>query len=124
MSRYLFESQWILTTGVIEVHRYGYQVLQRRRGWMWFKRVNLKLHAREMVCHHKVEVGKIIDNPFRDEIERLGRLLPYTMSLMWVPSLQEWWLGRPEDILRSQCSCITVNQFRNRMTGLFYTCPW
>lgn len=101
VSRHLFESKWILTTGVIEIHQYagvsgGYKGVVVGCG----SRASIaRLHGRQMVCHPEVEVGKIIGNPFRDEIERLGYLLPYTMALMWVPSLQEWWFGRPEDVL-------------------------
>ena len=108
VSRHLFASEWILTVGVVEVHQYagvsgGYKGVVVGCG---SRNSISRLHAREMVCHPKVEVGKIVDNPFRDEIERLGRLLPYTMGLMWVPSLREWWLGNPEDILLEASTCI------------------
>ena len=100
VSRHLFESDWILTTGVIETHQYAGVSGGIRALSLDVVREGLSLDCtQEMVCHPKVQVGKIFHNPFRNEIERLGRLVPYTLGLMWVPSLEERWLGTPEAIL-------------------------
>ena len=109
VSRHLFSSQWTLTTGVVEIHQYA-GVSGGSKGVVvgcGSRHSIARLHAREMICHSNVQVGKIIDNPFRDEIERLGRLTPYTLALMWVPSLKEWWFGTPEQILLEANACVS-----------------
>ena len=93
----LLESDWVLTVGVIETHQYagvsgGYKGVVVGCG---DRGTISRLHARDMVCHPDVQVGKILGNPFRAEIERLGQCSPCELGLMWVPSLGEWWFGTP-----------------------------
>jgi len=97
----LTETDWILTVGVMETHQYagvsgGYKGVVVGCG---DRDTISRLHSRELVCHPDVQVGKILGNPFRGEIERLGQWTPCVLGLMWVPSLGEWWLGSPDALI-------------------------
>ena len=97
----LLETDWTLTVGVMEVHQYagvsgGYKGVVVGCG---SRKSIAHLHRRELVCDPNVEVGRIEGNPFRAEIERLGKTTPCRFGLQWVPSLQEWWFGTPEALL-------------------------
>ena len=104
----LLETDWTLTVGVMEVHQYagvsgGYKGVVVGCG---SRKSIAHLHRRELVCNPNVEVGRIKGNPFRAEIERLGKVTPCRFGLQWVPSLKEWWFGTPEALLAEAQTCI------------------
>ena len=104
----LLQTAWTLTVGVMEVHQYagvsgGYKGVVVGCG----SRTSIeRLHRRELVCDDRVVVGAIVGNPFRAEIERLGKNTQCRFGLQWVPSLNEWWFGTPEALLAEAQTCI------------------
>jgi nickel-dependent lactate racemase len=73
----VLQADHIIAVGAVELHQYagfsgGHKAVVVGCGG----RATLgALHAREMVCDPKVQVGKLLDNPFRDAIDAMGEVL-------------------------------------------------
>ena len=113
----LFDTDWTLSVGVIEVHQYagvsgGYKGVVVGCG---SRSLISRLHRRALVCDSNVVVGRISNNPFRAEIERLGARTPCTRCLAWVPSLQEWWYGTPNQLMVEADRYISPWSYTNQL---------
>lgn len=71
------QAKGIICVGAVELHQYagfsgGHKAVVVGCGG---RQTLGALHAREMVCHPKVQVGKLQDNPFRAAIDAMGAAL-------------------------------------------------
>jgi len=92
-------AELVVCVGVVELHQYaGFS-----GGWKaavvgcGSREVLAELHAREMVCHPDVQVGRLDNNPFRERVDALGRGLR-GYALQWTGTC--WVGGDPVDALR------------------------
>ncbi len=97
VSKRIMNADWSITVGTIEIHQYagfsgGYKGVVVGCG---SRNSISRLHSRHFVCSETVKVGVVKDNVFRSEIERIGALTNCQLALGFVPSLGEWWFGRP-----------------------------
>ena len=90
----------VVCVGVVELHQYaGFS-----GGWKaavvgcGSRRVLSELHAREMVCHPDIEVGRLEGNPFRERIDALGSRFE-GFALQWTGA--GWVGGEPVEALRT-----------------------
>lgn len=93
-------AELVLCVGVVELHQYaGFS-----GGWKaaivgcGAREVLASLHARAMVCHPDVQVGRLEGNPFRDHIDTLGSRFD-GFALQWTGA--EWVGGDPTTALRT-----------------------
>ena len=117
LSKWLYDGAWSITVGVMEIHQYagvsgGFKGISVGCGSRDFIQY---IHSREMVCHSKVSVGKVVDNPFRNEIENLGQASNCRLALAYVPSLEEWWLGHPSALLSEAQKSIPMWHFVDKV---------
>ncbi len=94
------DAELVVCLGVVELHQYaGFS-----GGWKaavvgcGSREVLADLHAREMVCHPDVQVGRLEGNPFREGIDALGAGLR-GYALQWTGSC--WVGGDPVHALRT-----------------------
>ena len=118
-SRHVMACESTLVFGVVEVHQYagvsgGYKGIVVGCG---SRDLIHRLHARESVCHPAVQVGRIEGNPFRQEIERLGRMSNARWACVYVPSLREWWFGSPAQIVEEAQGALQPWYPVNRLYG-------
>ena len=90
-----------LALGGIELHQYagfsgGHKAVSVGCGG---RSTLAALHARELVCHPEVQVGRIEGNPFREAVDALGRRAGCIWALQQLPD-GRWLSGAPEDALR------------------------
>jgi hypothetical protein len=90
----------VATVGQIELHQYaglsgGHKGVAVGCGG---RATLAALHTRAMVCDPKVVVGRLRNNPFRTQIDRLGRRIGCRLALQSIPSGQ-WLAGHPDSIL-------------------------
>lgn len=100
LNPFIAEADQVLCVGVVELHQYaGFS-----GGWKaaivgcGSREVLAELHAREMVCHPEVQVGRLEGNPFRDFIDQRGSALRGS-ALQWTGL--EWVAGDPIRALRA-----------------------
>ena len=95
----------VVCVGVVELHQYaGFS-----GGWKaavvgcGSREVLASLHARPMVCHPDVQVGRLDGNPFRERIDALGsRFRGY--ALQWTGAA--WVGGEPTAALRTAANTL------------------
>lgn len=96
------EADRILTLGRVELHQYaGFSGGHKGVSVGCGGRATLAaLHARDLVCHPDVEVGRIDGNPFRALVDALGEHIGVDFALQYTPS-GKWVGGAPGPALRA-----------------------
>ncbi len=89
------EAEVILTVGRVELHQYaGFSGGHKGVAVGCGGRDTLAaLHARELVCHADVEVGRLAGNPFRAAVDALGEHIGVAFALQYTAS--GCWIGGP-----------------------------
>lgn len=95
------EADAVLAVGKVELHQYagfsgGHKAVSIGCGG---RETLAAMHARDMVCHPDVVVGRLAGNPFRDRVDALGRACGLGFALQALPD-GRWVGGDPEDALR------------------------
>ena len=97
----VLDADALICAGTIELHQYaGYS-----GGFKAFvvgcgsRKSISALHHRDFICHENIQVGQLENNPFREHIDEIGRLLAPTTALQFVEE-QGWYVGEPTRTLR------------------------
>ena len=100
----------IITVGTVELHQYagfsgGYKGVVIGCGGRGMIEA---LHHRDFVTQEGIRVGQLRPNPFREHIDAIGKGLPATTALQWVPD-HGWMAGEPVHTL--ECAAALLEPF-------------
>lgn len=99
VSRALAVAPAVLAVGLVELHQYaGVSGGHKAAAVGCAGRPTLdRLHARDLVLHPDVVVGRLAPNPFRERVDALGRRIGVVAALLQVGT--RWVAGPPEAAL-------------------------
>ncbi|MEM1245236.1 MAG: lactate racemase domain-containing protein [Acidobacteriota bacterium] len=104
----LAEAPLVIAVGVVELHQYagfsgGHKAVAVGCGG---RETLASLHARALVCHADVQVGRLSGNPFRDAVDALGERSGCNLALQALPD-GRWVAGEPRAALRAAAEALS-----------------
>lgn len=102
VARPIAAAEMTLAIGVVELHQYaGFSGGHKASAVGCGGRDTLAaLHARALVCHPDVQVGRVEGNPFREAVDALGERNGTRLALLSLGD-GRWTLGEPRAALRA-----------------------
>ena len=101
VNRAVAEAPYAIAVGVVELHQYagvsgGHKAVAVGCGG---RDTIAALHSRDRIMRSGVQIGRVSDNPFRDEIDALGDAAGCLLALVYVPAADVWLFGSPTGVI-------------------------
>jgi hypothetical protein len=101
VNRAVADAPYAIGVGVAELHQYaglsgGHKAVSVGCGG---RETIAALHHRDRILNRGVDLGRLDGNPFRAAVDGLGRAAGCRLALVYVPAVQRWLFGPPEQVM-------------------------